>query len=88
MPQALTQMLHRLRRLRAPCPDRVLLDRFLRRRDEAAFAALVSRHGPLVLRLSRRWLRNEQDVEDAFQATFLVLARRGFAIRCRDSLAA
>jgi RNA polymerase sigma factor (sigma-70 family) len=88
MPQALTQLLHRLRRLRAPCPDRVLLDRFVRSRDEAAFTALVSRHGPLVFRLCRRLLRKEQDVEDAFQATFLVLARRASAIRRRDSLAA
>src|SRR5262249_53486753 len=88
MPQVLTHLLHRLRRLEVPCGDRVLLDRFLRCRDEAAFTALVSRHGPLGLRLCRRLLRREQDAEDAFQATFLVLARRAFAIRCRDSLAA
>jgi RNA polymerase sigma factor (sigma-70 family) len=66
----------------------VLLDRFLLDRNEAAFTTLVSRHGPLVLRLCRRWLRQEHDVEDAFQATFLVLARWACAIRGRDSLAA
>ncbi|HEY7426476.1 MAG TPA: sigma-70 family RNA polymerase sigma factor [Gemmataceae bacterium] len=88
MPQTLTQLLHLLHRQTVPCPDRVLLERFLGCRDEAAFTALVSRYGPMVLRLCRRWLRKEQDVEDTFQATFLVLARRASAIRSRDSLAA
>jgi RNA polymerase sigma factor (sigma-70 family) len=66
--------------------DRQLLDDFTARRDEAAFAALVSRHGPMVLRVCRRVLHHEQDAEDAFQATFLVLARNTGSIRKRDTL--
>jgi RNA polymerase sigma factor (sigma-70 family) len=66
--------------------DGQLLDDFSARRDEAAFAALVSRHGPMVLRVCRRVLHHEQDAEDAFQATFLVLARNTASIRKRDTL--
>jgi RNA polymerase sigma factor (sigma-70 family) len=67
--------------------DRQLLDDFAAHRDESAFAALVARHGPMVLRVCRRVLGHEQDAEDAFQATFLVLARNTASIRKRGALA-
>jgi len=66
--------------------DRDLLLRFVKRRDEAAFEVLVWRHGTMVLNLCRRMLKQEHDAEDAFQATFLALARQASAIGNRDSL--
>ncbi|MFO0890843.1 MAG: sigma-70 family RNA polymerase sigma factor [Isosphaeraceae bacterium] len=67
--------------------DAQLLGRYVRERDESAFEALVERHGPLVLSLCRRLLRDPRDIEDAFQATFLVLAHRAGTIRNRAVLA-
>jgi RNA polymerase sigma factor (sigma-70 family) len=70
--------------------DGQLLDRFVAGRPEAAelaFAALLERHGPMVLRVCRRVLADPHEAEDAFQATFLVLVRRAGAIRRRDSVA-
>src|SRR5262245_22570727 len=84
----LSLLAHDLRRLVAGEPsDELLLDAFRRGRDEQAFATLVRRHGSLVMGVCRRALAHEQDAEDAFQATFLVLARNASAIRQRDSIA-
>jgi RNA polymerase sigma factor (sigma-70 family) len=93
MPDAtLGTLLGRLRRLAAARPgegrsDGQLLDDFLRARDESAFAALLRRHGPMVLGVCRRVLRHAHDADDAFQATFLVLVRRGDSVRRQQSLA-
>jgi hypothetical protein len=72
----LTSVLRYLRRLAGRpadgrLTDRQLLRRFAAEKDEAAFALLVERHGPMVLSVCRRILRHQQDAEDAFQATFL-----------------
>jgi RNA polymerase sigma factor (sigma-70 family) len=71
----------------ADLPDSQLLQRFIHERDESAFALLMQRHGPLVLGVCRRLLHDLHDIEDAFQATFLVLACRAASVRRRDSLA-
>ena len=73
----------------AAMSDRQLLDRFTSRRDaagEAAFAAVVRRHGPMVLGVCNEFLKDRHDAEDAFQAVFLVLARKAHSIRDLDLL--
>jgi RNA polymerase sigma factor (sigma-70 family) len=67
--------------------DGQLVEQFLARRDEAAFVTLVRRHGPMVYRVCWRVCQQEQDAEDAFQATFLLLAEKLHTVRKHDSLA-
>src|SRR5688572_15302606 len=66
--------------------DSDLLSRFVATGDADAFAAIVHRHGPMVLAVCRRVLRHRHDAEDAFQATFLVLARRAAVVKPRSAL--
>ncbi len=84
-------LLHYLRQLTAPSDndagDAVLLKRFASQGDESAFSALLARHGPMVLSVCRRILRDGHAAEDAFQATFLVLARKAGALRRPKALA-
>jgi RNA polymerase sigma factor (sigma-70 family) len=87
----ISSVLHHVRGLAAARPadtasERGLLERFVAGRDEAAFEALVRRHGPMVLSVCHRVLRHAEDAEDAFQATFLVLAGRAASVRKADSL--
>lgn len=70
----------------ADSPDRELLERFADRGEEAAFEALLRRHGPLVLGVCRRMLSNPHDVDDAFQATFFIFVRKARAIARGDAV--
>jgi RNA polymerase sigma factor (sigma-70 family) len=89
--ERLNGVLHEIRKLvggerAGALSDRDLLDCFVGQHDEAAFAALVRRHGPMVFAVCRRVLRHAQDAEDACQAAFLVLARKAGSVRNRDSV--
>jgi RNA polymerase sigma factor (sigma-70 family) len=87
--RTLLGQLHRLagREQMGALSDAELLERYVGRGDEAAFEVLVWRHGSLVLGVCRRLLGQEQDAEDAFQATFLALARAAGSISRRESVA-
>jgi RNA polymerase sigma factor (sigma-70 family) len=86
----MSTVLKHIHRLLAPpggdLTDGELLARFVASRDEDSFAALVRRHGPMVLAVCRRMLRHAQDAEDCFQATFMVLARKAATVK-RESVA-
>jgi RNA polymerase sigma-70 factor (ECF subfamily) len=69
-----------------PVSDRHLLERFATRRDETAFATLLERHGPMVYGVCLRLLQDAHDAEDAFQATFLVLARKAASVPWQESV--
>lgn len=92
---AATHLTHAIRHLRRSAllpdgggmTDGQLLGCFIADQDEDAFAALVRRHGPMVLATCRRVLHHAQDAEDAFQATFLVLARKASSLAQRDLVA-
>jgi hypothetical protein len=89
--QSLNATVQHIRNLAAPTSpalsDCALLDRFIAERDEAAFAGLVERHAAMVLGICRRALRSTHNAEDAFQASFLVLARKAASSCKKESLA-
>lgn len=90
-PGPFNQVLRQLRRLvggpsTATTTDAELLQRFVRERDESAFADLMDRHGPMVLGVCRRMLGDAHAAEDAFQAAFLVLIRKAHTIGNREAI--
>jgi RNA polymerase sigma factor (sigma-70 family) len=91
MPIHTQRLLHCIRRIASQAgselSDSQLLARYLSDGDATAFEALVTRHGPMVLRVCQHVLGNRHDAEDAFQATFLVLARKAASIRPTGCLA-
>src|SRR5207248_11700303 len=87
VPGVLRRLRRALGRADSSATDAQLLERFLARRDEDAFALLGWRHERLVLTACRRILRDAQDAEDAFQATFLTLVRKGGSISRGQALA-
>jgi RNA polymerase sigma factor (sigma-70 family) len=93
MPHLADHLIRHVRRIVSgpaadPAADSALLSRFLSGRDQAAFEALVVRHGPMVFRVCRRLLADHHQAEDAFQATFFVLARKADSVRPAGALAA
>jgi RNA polymerase sigma-70 factor (ECF subfamily) len=89
---SLGDVVRHLRKLSDPVPleqvpDVSLVQRFVTAGDEPAFGEMLRRHGPVVLRICREVLRHEQDAEDAFQATFLVLAKKAGTLRRGEALA-
>ena len=89
--RALDHVLRHIRKL-APSPadaalgNGALLDRFVTKRDESAFETLLQRHGPMVLGVCRRMLHDPQQVEDAFQVTFIVFLRKAHSLHRRELL--
>jgi RNA polymerase sigma factor (sigma-70 family) len=84
MPNRLLDCIRRL--ARDGLTDGQLLALFVHDRDEDAFTALLNRHSPMVMGVCRRILRDQHDAEDAYQATFLIFARKAGSVRARDSI--